>query len=48
MKIDTIVVRNTIRVEEPVQLLGDFDEDGVVNFSDFLIFASQFGKILLK
>ena len=41
-----VTVRDTIEVKKPPELLGDLNEDGAVNFSDFIIFAQQFGKVL--
>jgi hypothetical protein len=43
--IDTSSVHTLrITIQDRSQLLGDVDDDGMVGFSDFLIFASNFGR----
>ena len=43
----TVTVRDTVYINEggpSTQLLGDLNNDGVVNIADFLIFVANFGK----
>lgn len=38
-----VTVRDTIYIDKP-QLSGDLDNNGIVDFADFLLFVSNFGK----
>ena len=43
----TVTVRDTVYINEggpSTQLLGDLNNDGVVNIADFLLFVANFGK----
>ena len=38
-----VTVRDTVYIDKP-RLLGDLDNNGMVDFADFLLFVSNFGK----